>query len=273
MLKRIIIALGLGLWPLNLFLNNTFPDFLEYFIALVISGAGFLLFLKGKKVYAVPILILGILNPKLALLPALIFVFDLILEYKPYKFFLLVIAAVLVTVTFKPFAGQTVFNKDYEAEQLILRNIHLYPNVVLARTFQNKGKIYTDKILNNFFVMTDINNYFFALHPRPISLENQNLYKYPFVTIIFFIAGVFAIPKLKNYKKVLLFLVAEIVALSLLKNYDRLDFILFIPISAIMIHGINVLYSEKRKFFNIIACFVLLLSVPEYLRSYVEKIL
>lgn len=271
MFKKIVVVMILSLWPLNLFLNNTLTDFSSYFLLFILTGTSLGLYLKKSKTYSIPLFVMGIISPKMVLLPVLIFIIDIILEYRHYKILPLAASLILLAIMFKPFVGQTIFNKDYEAEQLILRNTQLYPNVLLARTFQNKGKIYSNKIIDNFFVLTDPNNYFFALHPRPITLENQNLYKYPFPSVVFFVISLIAIKKYKH-KKVFIFFIAEIVALSVLKNFDRFDFILHAPISLLLLHGINTAENENRKTFNTMVMLFLIFSVPEYIRSYVEKI-
>src|SRR5512141_2062856 len=126
----------------------------------------------------------------------------------------------------KPEIPKTIFAKDYQAEQLILRNIHLYPNVLLARTFQNKGRIYLNKFADNFFAITDPNNYFFGLHPRPIVPDNKNLFKFPFLGILFFGYGIFTIKKYKFRVPLAATFLFLIIILSTLKNFDGYDFVL-----------------------------------------------
>lgn len=131
---------------------------------------------------------------------------------------------------------ETIFTKDYEAEQLILRNTQLYPTIIEARLFQNKGRIYLNKFTENFFALSDPNYYFFGLHPRPIVPDNKNLFKYPFVAIVFFFYGILEIGKFK-YRKILLILsVFLLTSLSILKNFDGYDIILWFPVSSIIVH-------------------------------------
>jgi hypothetical protein len=63
------------------------------------------------------------------------------------------------------FLPQTVFKSDYQGRQLILRNINLYPNILLARLFQNKAVLVSDKYLDNLFDFLDP-NYYFLVHIR-----------------------------------------------------------------------------------------------------------
>lgn len=171
----------------------------------------------------------------------------------------------------KPEIPKTIFAKDYQAEQLILRNIHLYPNVILARVFQNKGRIYLNKFTDNFFALTDPNNYFFGLHPRPIVPNNRNLFKFPFIGIIFFGYGIFTIKKYK-YKPQLITAFSVLIAiLSVLKNFDGYDFVLWIPVSIVIIHGIQMLETDNPKIFKATAIALIIFAVPEIIRSFLTK--
>lgn len=165
------------------------------------------------------------------------------------------------------FSTRTIFYKDYQAEQLILRNIQLYPNTFLARVFQNKGRIYVNKFTNNFFVLTDPNNYFFGLHPQPLT-GKVNLFKYPFMFITFFLIGIYYVPKHTHKKPLLVFLAVALVTLSLLIDFEGIDFLLFFPISALIIHGISVSEKLNPKFFKIYGIFAIVFSMIEILRSY-----
>jgi hypothetical protein len=164
---------------------------------------------------------------------------------------------------------KTVFEKDYQAEQLILRNTYLYPNILTARIFQNKGRIYLNKFTENFFALTDPNNYFFGLHPRPIVPDNKNLFKFPFVAIVFFFYGIFYFNKFK-YKKILLFYsLTALTFLSILKNFDGYDIILWLPISLIIIHGTQTMEKMHRKLFIVVSTVFLIFAVPEIVRSFI----
>jgi hypothetical protein len=165
------------------------------------------------------------------------------------------------------FPTQTVFKNDYQGEQLVLRNIHLYPTPLFARVFQNKPRIYLTKYIDNFFAITDLNNYFFASHPVPIT-ENLNLFKYPFVDIVFFIVGLLYIANSKYKKLILAIFVPTIFILSALIKFEGFDFILWVPISLIIINGINVLELRNKKLFTVISLIFILFAIPEILRSF-----
>ncbi len=272
MLKKIILIAVFGLWPLNLYLNNTPGDFLNYTVPLVLTGISYVLHLKKSDYYYLPLLLIGLFSPKLTLIPVIYFCIE-ILRLRSLKLLLpLFISLAIFVAFFKPFFGQTIFTKDYEAQQLVIRNIHLYPNPLLARVFQNKGKIYYDKAVGNFFTLTDPNNYFFALHPRPISVDNQNLYKYPFVSLVFFFIGVYYLKNFRQKNFTLTLFTSSIICLMILKNFDRNDFILYLPISLIIYHGINTLEVLNNKLYKMFAYVLIIFSIPEFLRSYVENL-
>lgn len=224
MLKKIVIFLILVTWPISLFVNNTFMDFLNY--------------------------IFPFLNPKFAIFPILF-----VLIYYQFKKPKLILLSLLVLVIFiKPFFGQTIFIKDYEAGQKILQEQKLYNSVFLARLFQNKARIPLDKFTNNLFALTDPGNYFFGFAPRQITIDNQNLKKFPFLSLPFLLLGLYSIKKLKYYKLILAFTVAAIINLSLLTNFDRNDFVLWLPLSIFIIYGLNVFHKHFKyaKYFEFI---------------------
>jgi hypothetical protein len=168
------------------------------------------------------------------------------------------------------FKTETIFKRDYQAEQLILRNIQLYPTPLLARIFQNKGRIYFDKYMKGFFTLSDPNYYFFALHPTPIP-GAVNMSKFPFLSILFFIAGLAGIKNSKYSIKILRFLIAALLFLPVLTNFEGWDFILFFPISLIIFEGIKYMESMRPTLFKYFAVIFILFSLPELLRIFFIK--
>ena len=204
----------------------------------------------------------------------------------------------------------TIFANDYQGEQLILRNIHLYPNVLSARIFQNKARIYLNKLTDNFFILTDPNNYFFALHPEPVPGQ-YNIFKFPFLSIVFFLFGILNFEKYrhkapqpygrgifshassgvkslrientslisrltpgvfaKGDKKAVLFASLFIIAvLSMLKNFEWLNFLLWLPISIIIIRGVDGLAKNYPKFFSFFSLLFIVFSLPELIRAFIK---
>lgn len=245
MLKKIVIALVLIFWPLNLLFHNTFTNFIKY--------------------------IFPIFEPKFAILPLIILVIvyrEKLLKKQNLKKF--IFAIFILIIFWKPFFGQTVFKFDYERGQQVIQKTHLYPNVFMARVFQNKGRIVLDKFANNFFALTDLNNYFFGFAPRQIAVENQNIKKFPFMSLPFLLLGLFHFNKMKHSKTLLILLVAITVNLSILTNFDRNDFILWLPLSLVIIHGANVLEKKFRNIHDIYILLFIIFTIPEFLRIFTK---
>ena len=168
------------------------------------------------------------------------------------------------------FSTTYVFKNDYQAEQLVLRNTELYPNVLMARVFENKARIYITKYTGNFFILTDLNTYYFALHPEPIT-GDVNMFKYPFLDIVFFLAGIFYVAQSKHKKLIFLIFVPAILILSCLVDFEGFDFILWIPISLIIINGIEAFESKNKKLFTWFSLIFILFAIPEILRSFYNR--
>lgn len=168
------------------------------------------------------------------------------------------------------FESSTIFKHDYQAEQLILRNISLYPNPLMARTFQNKARIYLDKFVKNFFVLIDPNYYFFASHPSPLPLK-LNLFKYPFPAIIYAIVGIFYFKDMVRKNLILASFLMLVVTLSTLTNFEGYEIILYIPVSLVIVHGINKFYRTNKKVFNYYAIFFIIFASAEVIRSFFNR--
>lgn len=168
------------------------------------------------------------------------------------------------------FSVKTIFENDYQGEQLVLRNIGLYPTPLLARVFQNKPRIYLTKYLQNFFILTDPNTYFFALHPQPLP-GNVNLSKFPFMGVYFFLIGIFYFQKSRFKYLTISTLTLSVVFLSALKNFEGFDIVLWFPMSLIIINGINVFYDKNKKLCNYFSIAFLIFTIPEIFRSFFNR--
>lgn len=242
MLKKITIFLVLVTWPISLFLNNTPKDLLNY--------------------------LLPFLNPKFAIFP-LIFV---LIYFKFKKPLLILISIVILVIWIKPFFGQSIFITNNDAKEMLIQKGNLYNSVFLARLFQNKVRIPMDKFSNNFFALTDPNNYFFGFAPGQIKVDNQNLDKFTFLSLPFLLVGLYTIfkEKVSHHKLLLSFFATAIINLSFLTNFDRNDFILWIPISLIIIHGVNTL-DQKFKYAKYYELTFIIFSVVEIIRLFIMK--
>lgn len=270
-LKNIALALTLISWPLGLYLKNTPQNYLLYVVPTVILAICYGLFKKGNHYFWIPFLLIPLISPKLAPFPLIISLLSLFYKRnKPATLF--IIASLLIGFIFaKPFFGQTIFKIDYEAKQQIIRNTYLYPNVLLARINQNKLKIITDKLNSNFFATTDPANYFFAFHPREGYVENQNLDKYPFLSLPFLLLGLFYLNKNKNKVFIMPILFASILTLAILTNFDRQDFILYLPLSLIIIDGINVFEKRYPKIAKYYLLILIIFSLQQIIKLLITK--
>jgi len=267
--KFLVIFLVLLSWPLNLYLANTHQDFLQYLTPLVLITISFFLYINKYKYCSLPSLLIPVFEPKLAIFPVL-FVLSQVPFSKDKKISLMVLALslILLAVSWKPFWGQTIFTPDYQARQEVLRNIHLYPTPFLARMFQNKVKIIGDKFTGNLFALTDPNNYFFAFHPREITVTNQNLDKYPFLALAFLLVGIYFFAKNPYKRFILASFFAGVISLSLLTNFDRQDFILWLPISLVVLGGIQQTLAKKNRLVNLFAVLFIVFAIIQFLRNY-----
>ncbi len=158
---------------------------------------------------------------------------------------------------------KTIFQQDYQAKQRILEKINLYPTIFLARVYQNKARIYLDKASNNLLALTDLNNYFFGFHPKQI-IGNQNLKKFPFVSIIFFLTGLYFFNRLKHKKLILQITIPSLIYLTLLENFDRIDILLWLPISLVILGGLDIV--SLSKYWKYTAGAFWIFTVPQLLR-------
>src|SRR3972149_9031981 len=204
MLKNLIKLILLVFWPLTFFLANNTTDFLTYSSFSLLILLTFFLFTKKYSFYLFPLIVIPFIDPKLSAFPILASTVawflearggrKLILNWTTAALFLSILA---VGIQWKEFKSQTIFFSDYEAQQKVLRNITLYPNIFSARLFQNKALIIIDKFNQNFFALTDPNSYFFSNHPREGVVSSQNLIKFPFLGLVFFFFGLFFLKKFK----------------------------------------------------------------------------
>ena len=276
MLKNLIKLILLVFWPLTFFLANNTTDFLTYSSFSLLILLTFFLFTKKYSFYLFPLIVIPFIDPKLSAFPILASTVawflearggrKLILNWTTAALFLSILA---VGIQWKEFKSQTIFFSDYEARQKVLRNITLYPDVFSARLFQNKVRIVFDKFSQNFFAVTDPNNYFFSFHPREGIISSQNLVKYPFWGIVYFLFGLFSIKTLKSRNLVLWITATLLFSLSVLKIFDRSDFALWIPLSLVTVYGVDVFYKARPRLFRLFSFFFIFFSAIELIRIFV----
>lgn len=202
--------------------------------------------------------------------PALVILGDFLLYKKNIAYHHLVLILIPLAIFFtapNAFYNYSIFTPDPLRFDTLIKKISIIPSRNLSRIFENKLTIPSEKFVSNSFVFFDLNNYFFALHPRELVRENQNLQKYSFLTIGFFLYGLFYLPKNKDKWWVTTVMLASVFSLGLINNPDKYDFILYIPISLICLSGLNQIidnFSKLKFFLLLIYIFV---SLVEFIRT------
>ncbi len=207
-------------------------------------------------------------------LPALVILFDYFLYQKGFKYSHLVLLLIPLAVLFsspKAFYTYSVFTPDPLRFDTLIKKINLIPNRNLARVFENKTTVPVEKYLSNLFLELELNNYFFALHPREIIGENQGLQKFPFLALFPFLYGLFLLPKHKDSKWIITIFIISILAVSFINNPDKFDFVLYLPVSLICLLGIKAFINHSPKLSLLIFPPFLLISLFELARIIVFK--
>lgn len=280
-LKILVVLVILIFWPVSLIIHNQNSELITFLTPAILLALTYNYYSKNCWYYVLPLLLIPAIAPKLTLFPVLFLLFDYFVNYHPefssgskkkilkgvqndnIRVVFVIISIVLIAINWPQFKGQTVFTSDYEAQQLVIRNQQLYPTPLTARIFHNKFRIVGDKVVSNFFELTDPNNYFFGFAPRQV-IGNQNLQKFPFLTIVPFLWGLYYISQSKDKRFIILATTASLINLSLLTLYDKNDFVLYVPFVLIMINGLQAInsYRFKNVFYVIFLCF----SVIEFVR-------
>ena len=163
----------------------------------------------------------------------------------------------------------SIFAPDDQAPLIINAKRSVYGFDFFGRLFNNKATFVYNRFKANFFALTDLNNYFFGFHPREIVRENLNLDKFPFISSVFLPYAFYRFNLLKKGKLLLIafFVLAGLLALA---NFDKADFILYPILAVFMLHGIKRMRTEKPRFFVAVAIFLVIFSIPQYLRAFVN---
>lgn len=266
-LKTLVIIACLIFWPTSLFLANTASNFFHYLVPAAFLTCFYLLYKKGRvgPFHTIPLLAIPFFEPKLALLPILAFLF---LSKSKINIISLLISLLIFVTLFSQFKSQTVFHPDHNAYQQVIQNTRLYDNVFEARLMHNKARVYLDKINDNFFALTDLNNYFTSFHPREIIIDNQNLKKFPLLSIVFFILAFLNLKTTKNNRFIITIFLALLINLSLLAVFDRTDFVLYPIFALLLFHGIDIL--SKHKHAPLFYFLFLIFAIPEFLKIIID---
>ena len=166
-----------------------------------------------------------------------------------------------------------IFQTERDEREFILQKGYLYPTVWMSRLFQNKTNVIVNKFEANFFALIDPNNYFFHFHPREILIDNQNLDKFPFLSIVFFIIGLYNIPKYKYLRYLSFLFLIEVFFLSFLKNFDKFDLILYPVLAIIIISGLLRFFKKLNFFrFGFLLIFIIF-TLIQYLHILVRSLI
>lgn len=110
---------------------------------------------------------------------------------------------------------------------------------------QNKLIIALSRIEENLFGNLDINQYFFAGFPRN---NNSDFQKFPFITLPFFIIGLYKMLAKKYFRTLVILLLIPIIILSLIGNDNQFGpFILFPFLILAIFSAIKFLIAKLRK--------------------------
>ncbi|MFA5750292.1 MAG: hypothetical protein WC895_03660 [Candidatus Shapirobacteria bacterium] len=137
------------------------------------------------------------------------------------------------------FGLETIFYPVSQDEEWAFQKKLALDTSQIKKFYYNKTTIIKDRYFKNLLVLTDLNNYFFSMHPREDISGVDYRFKYPFWTIIFLVLGIKATVKNKKYTWIWELMLFEMLVLSFLKQMDGWDIILFLPISWLMILGVK----------------------------------
>ncbi len=271
-LKYLAVFFILIFWPLGLIIHNQNADLFSFVAPTILLAIAYKYY-RDRCWYYIPTLVLiGLLSSKMLLFPLLFLFFEFLINKPIDKTFrnkltvALLVSVIILTLNFQEFRGQTVFTSDYEAQQLVIRNQQLYPTPFTARVFHNKFRIVGDKIINNFFELTDPNNYFFGFAPRQV-IGNQNLQKFPFLAILPFVYGLYHLSTMKEKKFILVSLIAALLNLSILTVFDKNDFILYLPFTLLTLNGLFYL-SKNFRYSRLFSLVFVIFSCIEFVRIF-----
>jgi hypothetical protein len=206
--------------------------------------------------------------------PALVLLVDYTLYKKNFSrhhLVLLLIPLVIFISSPKAFYGYSIFTPDPLRFDTLIKKINLIPNRNLARVFENKTTVPTEKFVSNVFLELDLNNYFFSLHPREIIGENQSLQKYPLFALFAFLYGLYLIPKNKDKKWIIFISVLSIIGVSLVNNPDKFDFLMYVPVSLIIVSGLKYFSENFTKLSYFAFPIYIIFSIFEFARVIILK--
>ena len=257
-------------WPISLVRQNSFNSLTPILLCLLIFTISYVLRQSKDRYHYFLYLVLPIINVNLLLFPLFYGLFNVrYLKKDCLGQIYLILSIVLLFALFTKFLDKSIFAYG----ELDIYNLNLKRGLlgygILARSLYNKAWLFLNKILSNFFSLTDINNYFFAFHPRESVLTNQNLVKYSFSTLPYFVVGMFNIRKFKMSSWYITCLISLIFSLSFLKNFDINDFVPWLFLSLICVNGYKITVKKPNCLTYLLFFAFLSLSFWQLLRLFV----
>lgn len=128
---------------------------------------------------------------------------------------------------------QTIFYQDNEEIRIFQTKLALDDSPI-KRIYYNKFTLVKDRYFKNVFVLFDLNNYFFKMHPRSDVGWVEFRDKFPpwsFLLLFFMLQKTLN----KKYIKYWLAILIEILIISFFRNVDGWDFCLYFPIAALIL--------------------------------------
>lgn len=119
----------------------------------------------------------------------------------------------------------------------------------IKKFYYNKTTIVKQRYLSNFLALTDLNNYFFMMHPREDISGIDYRFKFPFYAIIFLVVAIKVTINQKKYYKIWLIILSQMLILSFLKQMDGFDILVYIPIVWLLYLGAKELAKYKYSWF------------------------
>lgn len=226
-------------WPYLLIITN--DNWLVYIIPTLIIILEYFLSKRNFPYHQYLYLLLPFIHPAYLFFPLIYWLFNW--SSKSYLVFGLL--ALLITIfRFSVFYPYSIFTPDPLRFDTLITKINLMPNRNLARIYENRLTVPLEKYSTNIFFFLDQNNYFFALHPRELNGENQNLQKFPYLLIIFFLVGLFHLPRNKDCFWIVSIFFSAALSVSLINNPDKYDFLVFFPLCLIIFSGLKHVFSK-----------------------------
>ena len=130
------------------------------------------------------------------------------------------------------------------------------------RVFYNKYSVYLERYTENLFYLVDINNYFFSGHPREDISGLSHRFKYPYIYFVPFLVGGLVVISSQSKKRLLMFTLTIIaVLITQFLEYGWIDFLMFFPISYLIVRGIKAI--NQTKYWLMINSVLVLIGIVE----------